>query len=109
MGYYFLYAEKELSQCFPNGQYNDSVEVESPERYEWLIKLIGANLLNHNYFRLRKVIIEERIFQVTDSSLPRHLRHLWELPSALHKLCNDAEVTLEVRLRKPLGHRGGLN
>ena len=33
--------------------------------------------------------------------VPYHV-NLWKLPSALHQLCNDAEVTLEVRLRKSI-------
>lgn len=74
------------------------MELENPGRYAWLSELVGANLPDHNIFCLRKVTIEERIFKVKES---HYESHLWELPSALHKLCNDAELTLEVRLRKP--------
>ena len=96
----FLYTEEELPLCFPYGQYIDHIEVAYPERYAWLSELIGANLPDHNIFRLRKVMIEERIFGLRAF---RYHRHLWELPSALRKLCNDAELTLEVQLRKPRG------
>ncbi len=87
-----------MLQCFSCGQYSDRLELENSERYTWLSELISANLLDNNIFRLRKVTIEERLWRM--GMFPDR-GHLWELPSALHKICNDAELALEVRLRKP--------
>ena len=80
----------ELPQCFSDGQFNDCIEVEHPERYQWLVELIGANLADPN-LRLRKVLIEERLF---NSKFTYYDSGLWRLPPALHQLCSDAEVKL---------------
>ena len=60
-GNHFLYIKDELPQCFPDGQYDDYIELSHPERYQWLVDLVGTNLADPN-FCLRKVLIEERLF-----------------------------------------------
>lgn len=105
-GNYFLYSDDELSQWFPDGQYDHCLESKHSSRYAWLSELMEANIMSSGPFNLRAIRIDERI------KGPRGFgygRHIWDLPAPLRSICSDTGIEFTGWLRKPKVQGDGLN